>query len=130
MYLGADSHNELITKYDANAETKEKKEYSFKDLGNLKKKEMELNDELFRVEQEKREARKQLKNKIKHYVDASAKIECDDYCNWEIITKKFRLKQLEELKKDFNLKDIEVKCSKHKNSQGKYEERIIILLKW
>lgn len=130
MYLGADSYNELITKYDASAETKEKKEYSFKDLGNLRGKEMELNEELCIVEQEKKLAKKQLKNKIRRYVDAYAKIECDKHCNWRIITKKFKLKQLEELKKDFNLKDIGVKNSKYHTGKGKYEERIIIFLKW
>lgn len=106
-----------------------KVEYSFKDLNELMQNEWDLTQKLNKVKSDKSEAITQLKNKISKYVDTYAEIKCDKYGHWKIIATSFKLSQLENLKKDFDLSDIKVKCKKVKCSSGNYEERIVISLR-
>ena len=103
------------------------KEYSLKDLENMRVKELELSNELESIKEDKEKAIVQLKDKISECVEAYAEIECDEHCNWEIIVKKFDLSQLEKLKKEFNLKDVSVECRRVKILKS-YEDRIVIKL--
>lgn len=93
---------------------KEMKKDSFKDLENLRKKEQEVSYELYKIREDKDKAICQLKEKLETYFEHSAKIECGKDMNWKIIIKKFDLSKLEQLKKDFDLRDIRIKCRKDK----------------
>ncbi|WP_305514395.1 hypothetical protein [Methanobrevibacter sp. V14] len=106
----------------------EEKEYSFKGVQDLRLKENDLNVELAEIRRDKEEAIKQIKGRMRTYLDPFAKIECDEHTNWTIIVKTFNLSKLERLKKDFDLDDIRVECCKVEQLSGKYEERIKITL--
>lgn len=112
---------------DISNKSKKEYEYSFKDLEELRVKEVDLGIDLSNIKRDKEQAIKQLKEKLSNYVDASADIKCDEHCNWEIITSRFKLSQLENLKKDLNLKDINVECVR-KKILGEYMDRIKIEL--
>ena len=103
------------------------KNYSFNDLKEIAEEEWELFQKMNNIKSAKSDAIEHLKNKIKDYVNSDAEIECDKNCNWKIITDSFKLRLLEELKEDFDLKDIKVKCDKVKCGEN-YREKIIIKL--
>lgn len=107
---------------------KEIKEYSFEDLRELHKQQRELEQELSNVRWDKNRAMEYLKEKLEGYVDASARIKLEDepYLKCKIITKKFNLNQLEKIKEDFNLKNIQVTLG----HVGEPKEKIIISLEW
>ena len=110
----------------------EDKKYSFEDLTNLHEKQRKIENELFDIKTEKKEAIAYLTEKLEKYIDAFAKIEIDDkpqFLTCKIITKSFELSQLEEIKEDFNLKDIKVEIGAHKIGD-EYQKRIIISLEW
>lgn len=108
------------------------KEYSFEDLTNLHEKQRRIENELFDIKTEKKEAIEYLREKLEKYVDAFAKIEIDDkpqFLTCKIITKRFELSQLEKIKENFNLKDIKVEMGAYKIGD-EYQKRIIISLEW
>lgn len=118
--------------YHALQMKKRKKKYSFEDLTNLHEKQRKIQNELFDIKIVKKEAIEYLKEKLKKYVDVYAKIEIDDkpqFLTCKIITERFELSQLEEIKEDFNLKDIKVEMGSHKIGD-EYRKRIIISLEW
>lgn len=110
---------------------KEVKEYSFEDLRELHKKQMELQSELRVIQGNKGKAMEYLIEKLEKYVkfDASAKIKLEDnpYLKCRIITEKFDLNQLEKIKEDFDIKNIEVELG---HVMGEPKKKIIITLKW
>lgn len=112
-----------------NYEYEEEKEYTLKELKELRQKKIVLEDDLYIIKQDIDTAKEQLKEKICNYVSSGAEIEFDEHTNCKIITKRFKLSQLENLKNDFDLKDIEVKCDKVKGLGDNYENKIIITLK-
>lgn len=115
-----------------NFKSKEIKEYSFEDLENLHEKQRKIENELIEIKTEKKEAIEYLTEKLEKYVDAFAKIEIDDkpqFLKCNIITKRFKLNQLERIKEDFNLKNIEVEIGAYKIDE-EYQKRIIISLEW
>lgn len=108
------------------------KEYSFEDLTNLHEEQRKIENELFNIKTEKKEAIEYLREKLEKYVDDFAKIEIDDkpqFLKCKIITKRFELSQLEKMKEDFNLKNIEVEIGAYKIGE-EYQKRIIISLEW
>ena len=114
-----------------NFKSKEKM-YSFEGLTNLHEEQRKIENELFDIKTEKKEAIAYLTEKLEKYVDAFAKIEFDDkpqFLTCKIITKNFELSQLEKIKKNFNLKDIKVEIGAHKIGD-EYQKRIIISLEW
>ena len=114
-----------------NFKSKEK-EYSFEGLTNLHEEQRKIENELFDIKVEKKEAIEYLTEKLKNYVDVYAKIEVDDkpqFLTCKIITERFELSQLEKIKEDFNLKDIKVEMGSHKIGD-EYRKRIIISLEW
>lgn len=114
-----------------NFKSKEK-EYSFEDLTNLHEEQRKIENELFEIKTKKKEAIEYLTEKLQKYVDVYAKIEIDDkpqFLTCKIITERFELSQLERIKEDFNLKDIEVEMGSHKIGD-EYRKRIIISLEW
>ena len=87
------------------------KEYSFEGLTNLHEEQRKVQTKLSDIKTEKKEAIEYLTEKLQKYVDVYAKIEIDDepqFLTCKIITERFELSQLERIKEDFNLKDIEV----------------------
>ena len=114
-----------------NFKSKEK-EYSFEGLTNLHEEQRKIENELFDIKVEKKEAIEYLTEKLKNYVDVYAKIEVDDkpqFLTCKIITKTFKLSQLEKIKENFNLKDIKVEMGAYKIGD-EYRKRIIISLEW
>ena len=109
-------------------ETVEEKEYTLKELHELRARELDLEHEIYFTKEEKEEAEKQLKEKIRNYVSSGAEIEFDEHTNCKIITKRFKLSQLENLKNNFDLKDIKVECDRVKGLGDKYEDAIVIKL--
>ena len=109
--------------------TNEGKTYSLKDLKCLKEKVSSLNKELYDTEHEIKKAEEQLKKRISKCVDTFAKVKWDRRGNCKIITSNFTLSQIEKLKEDFNLKDVEVKCDKVNTVDDFYVDRIVITLK-
>lgn len=107
---------------------KEIKEYSFEDLRELHKQQRELEQELSNVQWDKNRAMEYLKEKLEGYVDASARIKLEDepYLKCKIVTEKFNLNQLEKIKEDFNLKNIQVTLG----HVGEPKEKIMINLEW
>lgn len=110
-------------------EIKEIKEYSFEDLKKIDQKEIQIQQELYGIRNEKDRAIEYLREKLEKYVDDFAKIELKDdpYLKCRIITKKFNLNQLEKIKKDFNLKNIKVELG---TVMGEPNKKIIITLEW
>ena len=108
-----------------NFKSKEK-EYSFEDLTNLHEEQRKIQNELFDVKTVKKEAIEYLTEKLQKYIYVDAKIEIDDKPQF-LTCKRFELSQLEEIKKDFNLKDIKVEIGSHKIGD-EYRKRIIINL--
>lgn len=93
---------------------KEIKEYSFEDLKKIDQKEIQIQQELYGIQNEKDRAIEYLREKLTKYVDDFAKIKLEDepYLKCKIITEKFDLNQLEKIKEDFNLKNIEEQLEK------------------
>lgn len=114
-------------------EKEEKKEYSFEDLKELHKEQRRIQDELFDIKTEKKEAIEYLNEKLQKYVYVyCSEIEIDDkpqFLTCKIITEKFELSQLEKIKEDFKLKDIKVEMGSHKIGD-EYRKKIIISLEW
>lgn len=110
-------------------DNKDIKEYSFDDLRELHKKEIELQSELRDIQIDKSKAMEYLSKKLEKYVDDFAKIKFEDnpYLKCKIITKKFDLNQLEKIKEDFNLKNIKVEVG---IEIGESQKKIIISLEW
>ena len=108
---------------------KDIKEYSFDDLKELHKKQIELQSELRDIKRDRSKAIEYLRKKLEKYVDDFAKIkfECNPYLKCKIITKKFDLNQLEKIKEDFNLKNIKVEVG---IEMGESQKKIIISLEW
>ena len=114
-----------------NFKSKEKV-YSFEDLTNLHEEQRKIENELFDIKTEKKEAIEYLREKLQKYVYVYAEIEIDDkpqFLTCKIITERFELSQLEKIKEDFNLKDIKVEMGSHKIGD-EYRKRIIISLEW
>lgn len=105
------------------------KEYSFEDLKKIDQKEIQIQQELYGIQNEKDRAMEYLREKLKKYVNFSDKIELknDPYLKCRIISDKFDLNQLEKIKKDFNLKNIKVELG---IVMGEPKKKIIISLEW
>lgn len=111
MYLGADSYNQYITWYNANAETvNEEEEWSINELANLIRKEYDLCSELKSVKAEKKKAKKYIVDIVNKYFKY-AKVEIDDYCVCTFTTLNFTVDELESLKKELSVEDIDVKTT-------------------
>lgn len=108
---------------------KEIKEYSFEDLKKIDQKEIQIQQELYGIQNEKDRAMEYLREKLKKYVNFSDKIELKDdpYLKCRIISEKFDLNQLEKMKEDFNLKNIRVELG---IVMGEPKKKIIISLEW
>lgn len=108
---------------------KEIKDYSFEDLKELHKEQRKLETELRNIQGDKNKAMEYLREKLEEYVDNSAKIKLEDepYLKCKIITKRFNLNQLEKIKEDFNLKNIQVEFGV---VMGESQKKILISLEW
>lgn len=126
MYLGADSHKDLYTIYDANAEPVKEEEFTLQDLRGLRIEEMKLNERLTQIKVNMKEAEKQLKCKLSKYFTGSYTIKFDEHTNCEVICKTFTLERLELMKKEMGLEDVKVKTCTLGENRGK----IVITLLW
>ena len=112
MYLGADSHKDLYSIYDANAEPvkEEEKEYTLQDLTEINEKRRKLDEELHLLYRTWNEAEIQLKNKLSAYFEGVPKISIYDNATCEVIVETVYLDKLDKLKEDFGLKDIKLRA--------------------
>ena len=115
MYLGADSHDNFITVYDADSTTtkKDERKYDLYDLKDFYRKELDLHHELHELRSKRDKAIEQLKTEIGRYAGAYAKIEFDKHYCCTITTKHLSIKKLEKMKKVLNLEDI--RCTQEKD---------------
>lgn len=106
---------------------KNDREYTIQSLKKIIDDEWELIKKLNEIKQSKKKAEEQLTQKLEKYVDADAEIKCSNYGKWTITVKKFKMSQIEKLKKDFRLVDVKIECCEVK-FLGSYEDRIRIEL--
>ena len=125
-----DSCDPFGTPYQKEETCEKKKTYSLRDLEELRQKKKSMEWEIYRLNHEIKDAKKELNEKLNKYISYDSIIEYNEhYGSWKIIAKKFNLNTIEKIKEDFDLKNIKAELKTHKVN-GKYKDRIIISLEF
>lgn len=125
-----DSCDPFGTPYPKEETCEKKKTYSLRDLEELRQKKESMEWEIYRLNCEIEDAKKQLRESLEKYTAYDSEIEYNDhYGSWKIIATKFNLNGLDRIKEDFDLKNVKAELKTHKVN-GKYKDRIIISLEF